>query len=89
MPHILHCHLILMCTLEIIPILQMSKLMPKEEAHSQLPKAHQLRTRIITKATLQRISPALSEVGFLFFVAINANVSTLFAGAWHQYQLFT
>lgn len=38
----------------IIPILQMSKLRPIREAHSQLPKSHQLRTGITTQANSLR-----------------------------------
>ena len=49
-------HLILTSTLEmgnaIIPVLQMSKLTPEEEAHGQLPKVHQFRTGIKPKPTL-------------------------------------
>lgn len=85
--------LLLKSTLEIetasIPILQRRKPTPKEEAHSQLPEVHQLRTGITSKATLQGIYPALFEAGSVLSVTIKANIGGLLAYARHQYEHFT
>lgn len=43
----------------IIPILQMSKLTPKDEAHSQQPKVSELNTVITTKPNSLRNVPSL------------------------------
>lgn len=82
--------LLLRSTLEIeaasIPILQRSKPTPEEEAHSQLPEVHQLRSRI---TALQGISPARSEAEFVLSGTIKVNIGRLLAYIRDQCERFT
>ena len=65
-----HCHLILMSTLEIdiatIPISQVSKLIPEEEAHHQLPKVRLPRTGGKPRPALEGTDPACSAATGLY-----------------------